>query len=76
MAGLERDPGPASSTSPTLLSLVPAMPVVAPVSDSILIEGPDVSVPIDYVPTDIYQGRLVWTTSVTDEDHDSQGNGP
>ena len=60
MAGLERDPGPASSTSPTLLSLVPAMPVVAPVSDSILIEGPGVSVPLDYVPAGIYQGRRVW----------------
>ena len=76
MTGLERDPGPASSTSPTLLSLVPAMPVVAPVSDSILIEGPGVSVPLDYVPAGIYQGRRVWAAPVADEDHDSQGNGP
>ena len=60
----------------TLLSLVTVMPVVAPVSDSILIEGPDVSVPLDYVPAGIYQGRRVWDTPVADEDHDSQGNGP
>ena len=76
MTGLERDPGPASSPSPTLLSLVPSMPVVAPVSDSILIEGQGVSVPLDYVPAGIYQGRHVWAEPVADEDHDSQGNGP
>ena len=53
MTGLERNPGPAASPLPTLLSLVSAMPVVTPVSDSILIEGPVVSVPLDYVPTDV-----------------------
>ena len=76
MTGLERDPGPALSPSPTLLSLVPATPVVTPVSDSIIIEGPGVSVPLDYVPAGIYQGRRVWAAPVTDEDQDSQGNGP
>ena len=73
MTGLERDPGTTPSPSPTLLSLVSGPPVVVPVSDSILIEGPGVSVPLDYVPTGIYQGRRVWVTSVSDEDHDSQG---
>jgi hypothetical protein len=37
---------------------------VAPVSDSIIIEGPGVTVPLDYVPAGIYQGRRVWSVSV------------
>ena len=76
MTGLERDPGPAPSPSPTLMSLVPAAPVVTSVSDSIIIEGPGVSVPLDYVPGDIYQGRRVWAATVDEEDHDGQGNDP
>jgi hypothetical protein len=75
VAGLQRNPSPVSSPSPPLLSLSPA-PAMAPVSDSIIIEGPDVAVPLDYVPAGIYQGRRVWEGPVAEEDHDGQENGP
>ena len=76
LAGLEREPGPAPSLSPPLLSLAPTTPTVAPVSDSIIIEGQGVTVPLDYVPAGIYQGRRVWAAPVAEEDQDGQGNGP
>jgi hypothetical protein len=76
LAGLEREPGPAPSLSPPLLSLAPTTPAVAPVSDSIIIEGQGVTVPLDYVPAGIYQGRRVWAAPVAEEDQDGQGNGP
>jgi hypothetical protein len=43
---------------------------------SIIIEGSGVTVPLDYVPVDIYQDRRVWAAPVTEEGHDGQGNGP
>jgi hypothetical protein len=49
MTGLEREPSPEPSLSPPLLSLVVTTSVVAPVSDSIINECPDVTVPLDYV---------------------------
>jgi len=76
MAGLEREPSPVPSLSPPLLSLVATTSAVAPVSDSIIIEGPGVTVPLDYVPAGIYQDRRVWTVPVAEEDHAGQGNGP
>jgi hypothetical protein len=76
MAGLEREPSPVPSLSPPLLSLVATTSAVAPVSDSIIIEGPGVTVPLDYVPAGIYQGRRVWAAPVAEEDHAGQGNGP
>ena len=48
----------------------------APVLDSIIIEGPGVEVPLDYVPAGIYQGRRVWAVPVAKEGQDGQGNGP
>jgi len=42
-----------------LMSLVVTTSAVAPVSDSIIIEGPGVTVSLDYVPAGIYQGRRV-----------------
>jgi hypothetical protein len=73
--GLERDPSPAPSLSTPLLSLGSTTAAVAPVFDSIVIEGPGVEVPLDYVPTGIYQGRRVWAVSVEEEGQDGQGNG-
>jgi hypothetical protein len=49
---------------------------VAPVSDSIIIKGPGVEVPLDYVPTGIYQDRRVWAVPVAEEGQDGQGNHP
>jgi hypothetical protein len=76
MAGLECEPSPVPSLSPPLMSLVVTTSAVAPVSDSIIIEGPGVTVSLDYVPAGIYQGRRVWAAPVAEEDHDGQGNGP
>ena len=68
MTGLEREPSPAPSLSPPLLSLGATPSAVPPVSDSIIIEGPGVTVPLDYVPAGIYQGRRVWSVLVPEED--------
>ncbi len=57
------------------MSLVVTTSVVVSVSDSIIIEGPGVTVPLDYVPVDIYQDRRVWAATVAEEGHDGQGNG-
>ena len=76
VAGLEREPSPAPSLSPPLMSLGATTSAVAQVSDSIIIEGPGVTVPLDYVQAVIYQGRRVWAVPVTEEDNDGQGNGP
>jgi hypothetical protein len=76
MEVLEREPSPVPSLSPPLLSLVATTSAVAPVSDSIIIEGPVVTVPLDYVPAGIYQGRRVWAAPVAEEDLAGQGNGP
>jgi hypothetical protein len=76
VSGLERDPSPAPSLSPPLLSLGSTTADAAPVSDSIIIEGPVVEVPLDYVPAGIYQGRRVWAAPVAEEGQDGQGNGP
>ncbi len=54
MSDLERE-SPVSSLSPPLMSLVETTSAVAPVSDSIIIEGPGVTVPLVYVPEDIYR---------------------
>jgi len=74
--GLERDPSPVPSLSPPFLSLVSTTTAVAPVSDSIIIESPGVEVPLDYVPTGIYQDRHVWSVPVVEEGHDGQENDP
>jgi hypothetical protein len=66
--GLEREPSPAPPLSSPWLSLWATPSVVAPVSDSIIIEGPGVTVPLDYVPTGIYQGRRVWSVPVPEDD--------
>jgi hypothetical protein len=76
MSGLEREPSPVPSLSPPLLSLVATTSVVAPVSDSIIIEGPGITVSLDYVPVGIYHCRRVWAVTVAEEDHTGQGNGP
>jgi hypothetical protein len=76
VAGLQRDPSPAPSLSPPLLSLGSTTSAEVPVFDSIIIEGPVVEVPLDYVPTGIYQGRRVWSVPVAEEGQDGQGNGP
>ena len=76
VAGLERDPSPAPSLSTPLLSLGSTTAAAAPVLDSIIIEGPGVEVPLDYVPAGIYQGRRVWAVPVAEEGQDGQGNGP
>ena len=76
MSGLERQPSPALSPLPPLRALVSMAPAATSVADSIIIEGPDVTVPLDYVPAGIYQGRRVWAAPVVEEDHDGQGNGP
>jgi hypothetical protein len=76
VSGLERDPSPAPSLSTPLLSLGSTAAAAAPVSDSIIIEGPGVEVPLDYVPAGIYQGRRVWAAPVAEEGQDGQGNGP
>ena len=76
VAGLERDPSPAPSLSAPLLSLGSTTAAAAPVLDSIIIEGPGVEVPLDYVPAGIYQGRRVWAVPVAEEGQDGQGNGP
>jgi hypothetical protein len=68
MKGLEREPSPAPSLSSPLLSLGVPPSAVAPVSDSIIIEGPGVTVPLDYVPAGIYQGRRVWPVPVPEDD--------
>ena len=68
MTGLEREPSPAPSLSSPLPSLGATPSAVAPVSDSIIIEGPGVTVPLDYVPAGIYQGRRVWSVPVPAED--------
>ena len=74
VAGRERDTGPASSPPSPLLSLV--SPAVASASDSIIIEGPGVTVPLDFVPAGIYQGRRVWAAPVMDDDQHGPRNGP
>ena len=75
VAGRERhSAAPAPSPSPPLLSLV--SPAVASVSDSIIIEGPGVTVPLDYVPAGIYHGRRVWASPVMDDVQDGPGHGP
>ena len=66
--GLEREPSPAPSLSTPLLSLGATPSAVPPVSDSIIIEGPGVTVPLDYVPAGIYQGRRVWSVPIPEED--------
>jgi hypothetical protein len=76
VSDLERDPSPAPSLSTPLLSLGSTTAAAAPVSDSIIIEGPGVEVPLDYVPAGIYQGRRVSTVPVAEEGQDGQGNGP
>ena len=76
VAGLERDPSPAPSLSTPLLSLGSTTAAAVPVFDSIIIEGPGVEVPLDYVPAGIYQGRRVWAVPVAEEGQDGQGNGP
>jgi hypothetical protein len=76
VSGLERDPSPPPSLSTPLLSLGSTTAAAAPVSDSIIIEGPGVEVPLDYVLTGIYQGRRVWAVPVVEEGQDGQGNGP
>jgi hypothetical protein len=68
VTGLECEPSPASSLSPPLLSLGATSSVVPPVSDSIIIEGPGVTVSLDYVPPGIYQGRRVWSVSAPEKD--------
>jgi hypothetical protein len=68
VTGLDREPSPAPSLSPSLLSLGATSSAVPPVSDSIIIEGPGVTVPLDYVPAGIYQGRRVWSVPVPEED--------
>jgi len=68
VTGLEREPSPAPSLSPPLLPLGATPSPVPPVSDSIIIEGPGVTVPLDYVPAGIYQGRRVWSVPVPEED--------
>jgi hypothetical protein len=68
VTGLEREPSPAPSLSAPLLSLGATSSAVASVSDSIIIEGPGVVVPLDYVPAGIYQGRRVWSVPVPEED--------
>ena len=75
VAGRERhSASPAPSPSPPLLSLV--SPAVASVSDSIIIEGPGVTVSFDYVPAGIYHGRRVWASPVMDDVQDGPGHGP
>jgi hypothetical protein len=68
VTGLEREPSPAPSLSPPLLPLGATPSAGPPVSDSIIIEGPGVTVPLDYVPAGIYQGRRVWSVPVPEED--------
>ena len=75
VAGRERhSAASAPSPSPPLLSLV--SPAVASVSDSIIIEGPGVTVPLDYVPAGIYHGRRVWASPVMDDVQDGPSHGP
>ena len=74
VVGRERDTGPAYSFPSPLLSLV--SPAVASASDSIIIEGPGVTVPLDFVPAGIYQGRRVWAAPVMDDDQHGPRNGP
>jgi len=68
MTGLESEPSPAPSLSSPLLSLGATPSDVVSVSDSIFIEGPGVTVSLDYVPTGIYKDRRVWSVPVPEEE--------
>ena len=68
VTGLEREPSPAPSLSSPLLSLGATPSDVVSVPDSIFMEGPGVTVSLDYVPAGIYKGRRVWSVSVPEED--------